>query len=51
MLSHRPYRPALGMNMAREEFSRNNGLLYDQGVVNICLNLLYEKQEALIFGV
>jgi len=51
MLSHRPYRPALGMNMAREEFARNNGLLYDQKVVNICLDLLCERQEALIFGV
>jgi len=51
VLSHRPYRPALGMDMLRKEFSRNSDLSYDQEVVKICLDLLCERQEAFIFGV
>lgn len=44
MSSHRPYRPALGLNTALEEVSRASGTLYDRSVVNACLNLL-EKNE------
>jgi HD-GYP domain-containing protein (c-di-GMP phosphodiesterase class II) len=43
MASHRPYRPALGINKALEEISRNSGKLYDADVVNICLRLIKEK--------
>jgi HD-GYP domain-containing protein (c-di-GMP phosphodiesterase class II) len=41
--SHRPYRPALGLEKALDEISRNNGILYDQEVVNACITLFKEK--------
>lgn len=41
--SHRPYRPALGLDKALDEISRNNGILYNQNVVNACLTLFKEK--------
>ncbi len=37
MSSHRPYRPALGLDRALEEISRNRGILYDPEVVDACL--------------
>lgn len=43
MASHRPYRPALGMDKALEEISRNRGTLYDAEVVDACLRLLLHK--------
>jgi len=43
MSSHRPYRPALGIDKALEEISKNKGTLYDPEVVNICLKLFKEK--------
>ena len=43
MASHRPYRPALGVNRALEEVERNRGTLYDTDVVNTCLELFREK--------
>jgi len=44
MSSHRPYRPALGIDKALEEISRHRGTLYDTGVVNACLRLFRERQ-------
>lgn len=41
--SHRPYRPALGLEKALEEISCNSGKLYDPEVVKICLRLFREK--------
>ncbi|MBI5606338.1 MAG: PAS domain S-box protein [Deltaproteobacteria bacterium] len=41
--SHRPYRPALGIDEALEEISQNQGILYDREVVDICLRLFKEK--------
>jgi putative nucleotidyltransferase with HDIG domain len=41
--SHRPYRPALSLEEALDEISRNNGILYDQKVVDACLTLFKEK--------
>ncbi|MFQ6083013.1 MAG: HD domain-containing phosphohydrolase [Candidatus Aminicenantia bacterium] len=41
--SHRPYRPALGINKALEEISQNRGVLYDPKVVDACLKLFTEK--------
>jgi len=41
--SHRPYRPALGIDAALKEISKNRGILYDPKVVDICLNLFKEK--------
>lgn len=43
MASHRPYRPALGIDMALEEIEKNRGILYDAGVVDACLRLFREK--------
>ena len=44
MSSHRPYRPALGINKALEEISQNKGILYDPEVVDACLKLFAEKR-------
>ena len=43
MASHRPYRPALGVDQAVEEITRNRGKLYDPEAVDICVRLLTEK--------
>jgi len=43
MSSHRPYRPALGIDKALEEISQNRGILYDPEVVDACLKLFREK--------
>ena len=43
MSSHRPYRPALGIDKALEEISKNKGILYDPEVVDTCLKLFKEK--------
>ena len=43
MSSHRPYRPALGIDAALEEISTNKGILYDPEVVDICIRLVREK--------
>jgi putative nucleotidyltransferase with HDIG domain len=43
MSSHRPYRPALGIDKALEEISQNKGILYDPEVVDTCLKLFKEK--------
>jgi len=41
--SHRPYRPALGLQKALQEISQNRATLYDTKVVNVCLRLFMEK--------
>ncbi len=43
MASHRPYRPALGLNAALEEIENNKGTIYDADAVNACLSLFREK--------
>lgn len=43
MASHRPYRPALGIDKALDEISQNRGRLYDPEVVDACLRLFKEK--------
>ena len=40
MSSHRPYRPALGLDCALHEISQASGILYDSEVVDACLKLL-----------
>jgi putative nucleotidyltransferase with HDIG domain len=42
--SHRPYRPARGVDKALEEISQQRGRLYDPGVVDACLKLFKENQ-------
>ncbi|OEU66338.1 MAG: hypothetical protein BBJ57_01110 [Desulfobacterales bacterium PC51MH44] len=43
MASHRPYRQALGIDIALEEISKNREVLYDPEVVDACLRLFKEK--------
>ena len=42
MASHRPYRPAMGLNKALAEISAGRGRLYDPDVVDVCLKLFKE---------
>jgi PAS domain S-box-containing protein len=42
MMSHRPYRPALGIDAALAEIRRGSGKVYDAAVVDACLKLLRE---------
>jgi HD-GYP domain-containing protein (c-di-GMP phosphodiesterase class II) len=43
MASHRPYRPALGLDVALEEITKNRGVLYDRDVVDACLSFVNKK--------
>ncbi|NQU16171.1 MAG: HD domain-containing protein [Desulfobacteraceae bacterium] len=43
MASHRPYRPAQGIDSALEEISQHRGTLYHPDVVDVCLKLFKEK--------
>jgi HD-GYP domain-containing protein (c-di-GMP phosphodiesterase class II) len=43
MASHRPYRPALGIEAALNEIEQNKGALYDTEAVEACLKLFREK--------
>jgi putative nucleotidyltransferase with HDIG domain len=47
MASHRPYRPALGIDKALEEISQKQGVLYSPDVVKACLTLFKEKKYVL----
>ncbi len=42
MSSHRPYRPALGVDAALDEIRKNRGRLYDPGVVDACEIIILE---------
>lgn len=44
MSSHRPYRPALGIDKALEEIKKNRGVLYYPEVVDACVKLFTEKK-------
>ena len=43
MASHRPYRPALGIDKALEEISINKGKFYDTEAANACLRIFKDK--------
>jgi putative nucleotidyltransferase with HDIG domain len=43
MVSHRPYRPALGLDKALEELSVNKGIKYDSAIVDACFDLFSKK--------
>jgi HD-GYP domain-containing protein (c-di-GMP phosphodiesterase class II) len=47
MSSHRPYRPALGVEKALKEIVQNKGILYDPDVVSACLRVFWEKHLVL----
>ena len=40
IVPHRPYRPALGIEKAKEEITRNRDILYDPNVVDACLSII-----------
>jgi PAS domain S-box-containing protein/putative nucleotidyltransferase with HDIG domain len=44
MASHRPYRPALGIDVALAEIEEQRGVLYDPDAVDACLRLFREKR-------
>lgn len=48
MSSHRPYRPSLGIDAALDEIEKNKGILYDEKVVNACLNLFRKKNYNIV---
>jgi HD-GYP domain-containing protein (c-di-GMP phosphodiesterase class II) len=39
MMSHRPYRPALGIDAAMDEIRKNSGRLYNHEIAEACLDL------------
>jgi PAS domain S-box-containing protein/putative nucleotidyltransferase with HDIG domain len=43
MSSHRPYRPALGIEVALKEVKEKRGILYDSEVVEACLKIFAEN--------
>jgi putative nucleotidyltransferase with HDIG domain len=45
--SHRPYRPAIGLENAMREIIKQRGILYDSRVVDACLKLFEEKDTSL----
>lgn len=44
MASHRPYRPAIGIDKALDEISKNKGVFYDPDVADACLKLFRDKK-------
>jgi PAS domain S-box-containing protein len=44
MSSHRPYRPALGVDKALDEITRNKSILYDPEVVDACLRIFQKNK-------
>jgi putative two-component system response regulator len=45
MASHRPYRPALGIEKALDEIRQGRGRLYDADVVDVCLRLFSDGYQ------
>jgi len=48
MSSHRPYRPALGIDVALDEIKNHKGIYYDPEVADACLGLFEMKGYELI---
>jgi len=44
MSSHRPYRPAIGLDKALKEIAKNRGILYDSSIVDVCIDLFKNKK-------
>ncbi len=49
MSSHRPYRPALGLDRALEEIKQHSGRLYDPVAVEACLKIFSQRNYDLSF--
>jgi HD-GYP domain-containing protein (c-di-GMP phosphodiesterase class II) len=43
MSAHRPYRPALGLEVALKEIEKQAGVTLDEDIVKVCLSLFREK--------
>jgi HD-GYP domain-containing protein (c-di-GMP phosphodiesterase class II) len=43
MLSTRPYRPAVSLEVALKEISANKGILFDANVVDACVRAFKER--------
>lgn len=43
MASHRPYRPAMGIEAALKQIEKNKGILHDSKVVEACVSLFCEQ--------
>jgi len=43
MVTHRPYRPAVGVDTALEEIRKGRGVLFDEQVVEVCARVLGEQ--------
>jgi putative two-component system response regulator len=43
MNSHRPYRPALGIDITEGELINNKSILFDPQIVDICMSLISDK--------
>ncbi len=48
MMTHRPYRPSLGLKAALDEITLNKGTLYHPDVVDVCVKLFLKKDYQLI---
>jgi HD-GYP domain-containing protein (c-di-GMP phosphodiesterase class II) len=48
MMSHRPYRPAIGLEKALAEIERGRGSSYEPEVVDTCLRLF--REDSFQFG-
>ncbi len=46
MSSHRPYRPAIGLEAALEEIEEGRGLRYDERAADACLRVFREERFA-----
>ena len=44
MVSHRPYRPAMSIDEALDDISRNSDILYDGEIVRACRDVFVEKK-------
>jgi PAS domain S-box-containing protein/putative nucleotidyltransferase with HDIG domain len=44
MATHRPYRPALGIEEALKELELNSGILYDSKIVNVCIKIFKDNK-------
>jgi len=47
--SHRPYRPALGIDKALQEITQKRGIHYDAQAVDACLKVLADKSLNLLW--
>lgn len=47
MASHRPYRPALGIDAALSEIRKNQGILYDKEIAAACIALFEQDRYTL----